>query len=604
MLRRSSLLQAVATLVALFLATGCGNYAVHRGLPVVSENLAEQARRNLGYEARRCYDALYLESVRQRERGRYDAQYDLLHAALDINPQASEALFDLARLELSFGGYSDSLHTHRGDSLLQRAVALEPGNRYYKEMLGELMAERGDLDGAIAIYESLVRDYGGTEPLLTLVGLYEEKSDYDGAIRALNRLQTLEGRTEAYSLEKFKIYIQKGDTEHAYAEIEALCAEFPLDLRYRVLLGDLYREYGHHEMALAIYRDVLTMEPENSLAQQSLLSYYLETGEDSLYRATVDDVVLNPNTRSSARVKAMYTYAAASMQKFPEDSTRIRNLFNKALQLPQEDRGVAELRVEYAKQMNEPSDSLAAALKRVLEIEPDYGRSRLELLQLLVRHKDDSAAIKLCREGQLYEPTQVVYYFYEGIFLYQSDDKKAALDALQRGASYVNSETYPVVASDLYSTMGDLLHDFGRNDEAYAAYDSSLVYNPDNILCLNNYAYFLSLEGRNLDKAAEMARRAVQTEPHNATYLDTYAWVLFVQRHYQQAKIYIDETLKHLGPEDNDAGLYEHAGDIYYKCGERAQAVEYWRKALECATDAKRKAMLKKKIRNKKYYVG
>lgn len=604
MSRHFPLLQVFAALVAVFLATSCGNYAALREIPVVSENLAAQARQNLGYDARRTYDALYLESVRQRERGRFDAQYDLLTAALEINPQASEALFDLARLELSFGGYSDSVHVRRGDSLLQRAVALEPGNRYYKEMLGELMAERGDFKQAIAIYESLVRDYGGTEPLVTLVGLYEESADYDGAIRALNRLQTLEGRTEAYSLEKFKIYIQKGDTEHAYAEIEALCAEFPLDLRYRVLLGDLYREYGHYEMALAIYRDVLTMEPENSLAQQSLLSYYRETGEDSLYRATVDDVVLNPHTQNSARIGTMYTYINESLQKYPEDSTHIRRLFRQALQMPQEDKGLAELRVGYSKLVGEPEDSLSAALKRVLEIEPDYGRARLELLQILGRHSDDTAAIDLCREGQLYEPTQAVYYYYEGIFHYRLDDKESALDALRRGVPHITSETYPELASDLYSTMGDLLHDFGRNAEAYAAYDSSLVYNPDNILCLNNYAYFLSLEGRQLDKAAEMARRAVQTEPQNSTYLDTYAWVLFMQRHYEQAKIYIDETLKYLSPEDNNAGLYEHAGDIYYKCGEREQALDYWRQALSLTTDAKRKAVLKKKIRYKKYYAG
>lgn len=604
MSRHFSLLQAFTALVAVFLATSCGNYAARREMPVVSENPAAQARQKLGYDARRTYDALYLESVRQRERGRYDAQYDLLTAALEINPQASEALFDLARLELSFGGYSDSVHVRRGDSLLQQAVALEPSNRYYKEMLGELMAERGDFRQAIAIYESLVRDYGGTESLVTLVGLYEESTDYDGAIRALNRLQTLEGRTEAYSLEKFKIYIQKGDTEHAYAEIEALCAEFPLDLRYRVLLGDLYREYGHREMALAIYRDVLTMEPENSLAQQSLLSYYRETGEDSLYRATVDDVVLNPHTQHSARIGTMYTYITESSQKYPEDSTHIRRLFRKALEMPQEDKGLAELRVGYSKLVGEPEDSFSAALKRVLEIEPDYGHARLELLQILGRQSDDSAAIELCREGQLYEPTQAVYYYYEGIFHYRLDDKESALNALQRGVPHITSETYPELASDLYSTMGDLLHDFGRNPEAYAAYDSSLVYNPDNILCLNNYAYFLSLEGRQLDKAAEMARRAVQTEPQNSTYLDTYAWVLFMQRHYEQAKIYIDETLKYISPEDNNAGLYEHAGDIYYKCGEREQALDYWRQALALTTDAKRKAVLKKKLRYKKYYAG
>ena len=113
--------------------------------------------------------------------------------------------------------------------------------------------------------------------------------------------------------------------------------------------------------------------------------------------------------------------------------------------------------------------------------------------------------------------------------------------------------------------------------EAYAAYDSSLVYNPNNINTLNNYAYYLSVERTNLDKAEEMSFITVKAEPENATYLDTYAWILFEKGRYTEARIYIEQAMKNGG--DSSQVIVEHCGDIYFKLGDKDKALEYWKKA-------------------------
>ena len=66
------------------------------------------------------------------------------------------------------------------------------------------------------------------------------------------------------------------------------------------------------------------------------------------------------------------------------------------------------------------------------------------------------------------------------------------------------------IVSDFYAIMGDLYHIKKMNVEAYAAYDSALVYKENNIGALNNYAYYLSVERKNLDKAEEMSYRTVK----------------------------------------------------------------------------------------------
>jgi tetratricopeptide (TPR) repeat protein len=144
----------------------------------------------------------------------------------------------------------------------------------------------------------------------------------------------------------------------------------------------------------------------------------------------------------------------------------------------------------------------------------------------------------------------------------------------------------------------------GMEKESIAAYDSCLVWKDDNISCLNNYAYHLSEKGIRLDEAEQMSFRTIKAEPNNATYLDTYAWVLFMQKRYEESRKYIDLTLEN--DSDTSAEVLEHAGDIYYHVDEKERAVEFWQKALERASenpDVKddRRQVLIRKIKLKKY---
>eukprot|EP00825_Cyclidium_porcatum_P010542 TRINITY_DN15399_c0_g1_i1.p2 TRINITY_DN15399_c0_g1~~TRINITY_DN15399_c0_g1_i1.p2 ORF type:complete len:149 (+),score=23.71 TRINITY_DN15399_c0_g1_i1:186-632(+) len=144
--------------------------------------------------------------------------------------------------------------------------------------------------------------------------------------------------------------------------------------------------------------------------------------------------------------------------------------------------------------------------------------------------------------------------------------------------------------------MGDIYHTKKQDALAYAAYDSSLVYNANNVGALNNYAYYLSVEKKNLDKAEEMSYKTIKVEPDNGTYLDTYAWILFEKGKYTEAKIYIDDAMKKGG--DKSDVVTEHCGDIYFMNGAREDAVKYWIKSREMGNKSE---ILKKKIEQKKY---
>ena len=210
----------------------------------------------------------------------------------------------------------------------------------------------------------------------------------------------------------------------------------------------------------------------------------------------------------------------------------------------------------------------------------------MTLLGEAIRKEDYKELIRLCEAGVESNPDRLEFYYYLAIGYNQAERMDDALAVAQKALKQVTPESNKEVVSDFYAMIGDAWHSKHENEKAYAAYDSALIYNPNNIGTLNNYAYYLSLEKRNLDKA----------EPTNATYLDTYAWILFVKGKYSEARIYIDNAMK--AEEEKSAEVVEHCGDIYSMCGDVEGALKYWKKALEMKSTS---STLKEKIAKKKY---
>ena len=178
-------------------------------------------------------------------------------------------------------------------------------------------------------------------------------------------------------------------------------------------------------------------------------------------------------------------------------------------------------------------------------------------------------------------------------------DYKGAIASLRRGVGTITKETPSHVAANLYEMLGDVLQKVQRKDEAYEAYDSCLVYDPDKVVCLNNYAYFLSCENRDLKKAEKMSYRAITAEANNSTYLDTYAWILYKQKRYEEARIYIDRALQcDTVVEEANGEILDHAGDIYFQLGHKEEALDMWQKALPLGVE--NEGILRKKIQKKR----
>ena len=550
---------------------------------------------DLPRQDQRRFDYFYMEAVRMRNLGKYPEAYELYKHALLINPDAPEALFDMANFCNYLGSQEETQRYY------ERAAELAPQNEWYQEVLGNYYYRNKQLDKAIEVYERVVKNKPDKlEYYYELLSFYTQKQDYEKCIWALNRVESLDGKSEQISLEKYRMYIRMDQKDKAFQEMESLSKEYPLDLRYQVILGDQYLDNGEPERALEIYQQVLKEEPQNTYAQLSMVSYLEKQGKSDEVEPALETLVLNPSLDAQARVSAMQKLIYNSEQA-KKDSTYILNLFDKALEQPQESADLAMLCTQYKHLKKMPQEEITKSLRQVVEIDPSNVGARLQLLQYAFQKEDFQDAIQICQAAVDYTPDEIMFHYYLGLSWYQLEKNDTALNVFKKASELIDSNTDKEMASNIYGAMGDIYHVQKKDVEAYAAYDKALEYQPDNTQVLNNYAYYLSLQKKDLDKAESMSYRTVKADPKSYNELDTYAWILFLEKKYTEAKIYIEESLKNGG--EARSGIVEHAGDIFYKNGEKAKALEYWQKSDGMAEkdDDQNIKVLKKKIKLKKY---
>ena len=547
----------------------------------------------------RRYDAFFLEAICERAKGNNDAAFDLLRRCVEIDSTKSEAYYYIAQY------YGALKQREKAIACIEKAAALEPANTTYQETLANTYINMRQYDKAAMVLERLYDKHHDRDDVLgILIELYEEQHDYEAAIKTLTKLETMEGKSERLSYAKSNFYTQLGDKKAAIAEMKTLADQYPNDQNYRGLYANTLFVNGQKKKALEIYNDILRIEPDNRNALMALLSYEKTEGDPDQVDALTERVLLCKNITSQDRVLLMRQEIGQSEQD-GGDSTRVLNLFRRILEQPQMDADVAILCATYMNLKKMPNDTISGVLEQVLRVAPDNAAARLQLVSYAWQANDMSRIITLCQDARQYNPDEMAFYYYQGIAYYKQEKLDDALNAFQNGIGVINQQSDPDIVSDFYAVMGDILHQKGLEKEAYAAYDSCLQWKDDNYGCLNNYAYYLSERNQQLDKAEQMSYRTIKAEPKNATFLDTYAWILFKQERYAEAKIYIDQTLQ--CDSDTSAVLLEHTGDIYYHVGDRAQALSYWQQALARASEAPqngtedRKQILTRKIKLKKY---
>ena len=555
----------------------------------------------IGTSAQSTFDYFFLEAEKCRLAEDYSSAMDLYRHCLDINPKAPEALYNIGVLHLFLP--SDSL----GTAYIRQACERDANNPYYLETLAAYYLSKRDAEQAIPVLERMASLQPRRSDILSqLVQLYNTVDDTDKAIGALNRIELLEGTNPQISVEKFRLYKEKGQLDSAFVQLQTLCDNAPHDMNLRIMVGSLYIEAGDTLKALEIYDEVRRQEPTNNNLQVAMIDYYHDIGNIERYNQMRDSVLFLPDSPPPLRVLLLKSYIS-DVQRDSTYAPRLDAAFDTLLARPQENSEMLIMKAAWQLYSKQPQEAVCQTMRQVLDVEPGNETALSQLLQYYAEQNDEKGVEDISRRGLNYHPEEISYAYYLGMALAEQKKLADATEVLQQGLRVRTEFVSPHLVSNVFAVLGDIYYQQQMEQQAFAAYDSALVYKDDNIMCLNNYAYYLSLKGEQLDKAEEMSYRTIRQEPDNITYLDTYAWILVKKEDYAHARSYMDKVVNPektdeelLADEQLQGNLIEHAGDIYALLGETETALRLWKLAKE-KDDGTCTPQLKKKLKRKKY---
>jgi len=530
---------------------------------------------------------IYYEASKQKILGNYDKALELYKSGLELNPKDAAAMFEIASIYTDQGKITDAL------PYAENAVATDPVSKWYKILLVRLYQAQANYTEAGKIIDKLIL----AEP--ENIEYYEDQAlnsiyqgDYKSAIKAYDQLEQKIGINEDISVQKQKIYVMMGKPEKAIEEIQKLSDAFPDETRYLEMLAEAYMAGGMYDKALELYNRILAIDPGNPYINISLSDYYRKQGDRVKSLEYLKAGFSNPGLDIDTKVSILLAYYSVTefYTSYCEEAFELATiLVNTHPNDPKAHSIYADFLMQ-DKRYEEARDSF----RKVLSIDSTKYLIWEQLLFAEAELHDNVAMASESKRALALFPDQPMLYLFAGAASFQLKDYEAAAKYFKNGANFVVFNDK--MLAQFYSYLGDTYFQLNDHEQSDAAYEKVLKIEPQNVLVLNNYAYYLSLRGENLEKAEQMAKKAVEIEPDNSSYLDTYGWVLFKLGRFEEAKTWIARAIE---KGESSPVVLEHYGDVLWKLNDRKEAVKYWEQAAEAGEGSE---FLEKKVREKTYY--
>lgn len=489
--------------------------------------------------------------------------------ALRYMPDDHASMYELSELYIHAGELEEAF------AMIQQAASLDPENKWYQIRLGQFYRTFGQYDNFIDLYENLTKKIPDDPELLSdLIDNYLIIENYDKALEKLELLETMVGQNEVLIDQQLNILKTQGNNKKLVTKLQELIQANPENPRYYAMLAQVYTEMGKNKDALKMYEKVEELNPNDPYINISLLEFYENNGNEDRAFEELVSAIRNMNLDLSTKMN-IYDYWMNKHQNSADINEQARRCGEAFLEMYPDHRiGYLVLGSYYI--VTEDAVRSKELYQKSLSLDSTDFLSWQNLIISESRLSENQAVRDHAIAAMQYYPMQPVFYWYAGVASAVLGINDDAVTYLEKGRRYTSDK---LQMANFDAFLGDLYHQMGDEDKAFAAYERTLRNDPDNALVLNNYAYYLSLRNERLEEALEMAVHAVELEPNNTYYLDTYAWVLYQLGRYKEAE---KQMKKCLSLDDHPSGSnLEHYGDILMKLGKKAEAIEYWNRAKQ-----------------------
>jgi tetratricopeptide (TPR) repeat protein len=430
-----------------------------------------------------------------------------------------------------------------------------------------------------------------TKKITTCANAYYIQKRYDEALAIYKQLEQTVGLNDDIITSRQKIYLKQGKINAAAIELEEMIKAHPDQVRYYILLSQIYNSNGLSDKAVKVLEKAEKVDGSNGMIHLALADIYKDKKD---YLGSFNQLKLAFGM-TDISVEQKMNLIMGYLPKFPDPNAKQSALeLSRILTLTHPTNSKAFALYGDMLLQNDMTKEAKEAYRKSLQLDDQVYMAWEQLVRIDLGDNNLDDAIKDGQDGLSVFPNQAWLNYLVGVAFLQKKNYSKALYYISNVPSLETQDKS--LLSQTYSAMGDCYHGMKDNKKSDEAYDRSIVYNPDNVYTLNNFAYYLSLRGEALDKAAQMSKHANDLQPSTASFEDTYAWILFKQKKYADAKIWIEKAIA--DDKDKSATQVEHYGDILFYLGDVNAAVLNWTKAKQMGGDA---GVLDRKINEKKY---
>lgn len=483
------------------------------------------------------------------------------------------AMFQLARIYLFKNQIDEAF------KWADEAYKRDPKNKWYALLLIDLYKHNNKIEEAIAVYqELLIDDKTNTDYLNDLSQLYTHTQNAEAAIATYNQLEKIEGISERLSFIKRDLYLNSENIEQAILEMISLSENYQENSQYLSMIAEMYMGNGETEKAFMFYQKVLDVNPSDPYIRITLADFYQQKGEIDLAFENLRHGYANANL--DLETKTQVLMGLFELKSIPEN--RIRTETQKLGEiLAKTHPNKPGSHAIYADMLYRDSLYTEAAIEYQEVIKIDSSRYVVwEQLLFSLNNRLQTKEITTVSERAInLFPKEPIPYLFNAIGHFMADSIKLSIQSLEKGLPTVQNVN---LAEQFYMYLGDAYYQDEQSDKAFEAYDKCLEINPSNTFVLNNYAYYLALKKEKLDKAKTMAFTAISLDP-GPTNQDTYGWVLYQLKDYEEAFKYIDMAID--AEKNPSAEVLDHMGDVYFRLGKVKKAQRFWKKAQKEGLD-------------------
>lgn len=492
----------------------------------------------------------------------------LCHEALRCDSACAPASYTLAA-----NGMYDS--NDEAVALAGRAYRSDTTNKWYGRLYGQTLIYAERYGDALDIFRRLLRDDPREPDNYRLVAaLYEQVERPYSALATLDSAEVRFGRTPVLSTMKRQLLIATRQLDKAVDEARAVAEEIPYEAEHHTVLANLYGLQGNDSLARAEFDRALEIDSTDVQTLMSLADFY-NTRHDYAGLLSATRRIFETDALTIDEMVRRFGQLTSDLRFYREYYAQINSLASTLIIRHPDDPRIVRLYADHLIASGELEEALALYKLRSADRPPvkGYFRAVAEIENYLQR--PDSVQKYVTQAIALF-PDDPDFRIFRGHALSYADHHKRAVKAYREALRYVAGDS---LRSAVWGFIGDAYHEAGMTRKCFSAYEKSLRYRSDNVLVLNNYAYFLAEKGGDLEKALVMASRVTALTDNEPTYLDTEAWILFRLGRAAEAKKIMQQAIAL--DRTNSPVLLLHYGDILEALDERFMAEFYWRKALE-----------------------